>query len=63
MQLAVQIEQAKQLEGAGEITWDIVKGVGVGLYDVGKDTVTGIWDFITIQEKHSQHWVMQLCIQ
>ncbi|WP_342412528.1 ribonuclease YeeF family protein [Bacillus sp. FSL K6-1560] len=47
VQLAVQIEQAKQLEGAGEITWDIVKGVGVGLYDVGKDTVTGLWDFIT----------------
>lgn len=47
VQLVVQIEQAKQLEGAGEITWDIVKGVGVGLYDVGKDTVTGIWDFIT----------------
>ncbi|MDL5141529.1 ribonuclease YeeF family protein [Bacillus atrophaeus] len=47
VQLAVQIEQAKQLEGAGEITWNIVKGVGVGLYDVGKDTVTGIWDFIT----------------
>ncbi|MEC1622173.1 ribonuclease YeeF family protein [Bacillus mojavensis] len=47
VQLAVQIEQAKQLEEAGEITWDIVKGVGVGLYDVGKDTVTGIWDFIT----------------
>lgn len=47
VQLAVQIQQAKQLEGAGEITWDIVKGVGVGLYDVGKDTVTGIWDFIT----------------
>ncbi|MEC0544171.1 ribonuclease YeeF family protein [Bacillus inaquosorum] len=47
VQLAVQIEQAKQLEGAGEITWDIVKGVGVGLYDVGKDTVTGICDFIT----------------
>ncbi|MCY8518635.1 ribonuclease YeeF family protein [Bacillus atrophaeus] len=47
VQLAVQIEQAKQLEGAGEITWDIVKGVGVGIYDVGKDTVTGIWDFIT----------------
>lgn len=43
----MQIEQAKRLEGAGEITWDIVKGVGVGLYDVGKDTVTGIWDFIT----------------
>ncbi|WP_144461770.1 T7SS effector LXG polymorphic toxin [Bacillus subtilis] len=47
VQLAVQIEQAKQLEEAGEVTWDIVKGVGVGLYDVGKDTVTGIWDFIT----------------
>ncbi|MFG6669365.1 T7SS effector LXG polymorphic toxin [Bacillus subtilis] len=47
VQLAVQIEQAKQMEEAGEITWDIVKGVGVGLYDVGKDTVTGIWDFIT----------------
>ncbi|MDQ7724220.1 hypothetical protein FPQ02_05900 [Bacillus halotolerans] len=47
VQLAVQIEQAKQLEGAGEITWDIVKGVGVGLYDIGKDTVTGLWDFIT----------------
>ncbi|MEC0321714.1 ribonuclease YeeF family protein [Bacillus subtilis subsp. subtilis] len=47
VQLAVQIEQAKQLEGAGEITWDIVKGVGVGLYDVGKDTLTGLWDFIT----------------
>ncbi|MBL6010399.1 ribonuclease YeeF family protein [Bacillus halotolerans] len=47
VQLTVQIEQSKQLEGAGEITWDIVKGVGVGLYDVGKDTVTGIWDFIT----------------
>ncbi|MCY8115398.1 ribonuclease YeeF family protein [Bacillus spizizenii] len=47
VQLAVQIEQAKQMEEAGEVTWDIVKGVGVGLYDVGKDTVTGIWDFIT----------------
>ncbi|MCY8831170.1 ribonuclease YeeF family protein, partial [Bacillus atrophaeus] len=47
VQLAVQIEQAKQLEGAGEITWDIVKGVGVGLYDVGKDTVTGLWDLVT----------------
>ncbi|MEA3599672.1 ribonuclease YeeF family protein [Bacillus subtilis] len=47
VQLAVQIEQAKQLESAGEVTWDIVKGVGVGLYDVGKDTLTGLWDFIT----------------
>ncbi len=47
VQLAVQIEQANQMEEAGEVTWDIVKGVGVGLYDVGKDTVTGIWNFIT----------------
>ncbi|MEC2275218.1 T7SS effector LXG polymorphic toxin [Bacillus subtilis] len=44
VQLAVQIEQAKQLEGAGEITWDIVKGVGIGLYDVVKDTVVGAKD-------------------
>ncbi|NUI74437.1 ribonuclease YeeF family protein, partial [Bacillus amyloliquefaciens] len=34
-------------EEAGEVTWDILKGAGVGLYDVGKDTVTGLWDFIT----------------
>ncbi len=35
------------MEEAGEVTWDILKGAGVGLYDVGKDTVTGLWDFIT----------------
>ncbi len=45
----IQLEQAKQMEEAGEVTWDILKGagVGVGFYDVGKDTVTGLWDFIT----------------
>ncbi|XAZ36571.1 T7SS effector LXG polymorphic toxin [Bacillus velezensis] len=46
-QYVIQLEQAKQLEEAGEVTWDILKGAGVGLYDVGKDTVTGLWDFIT----------------
>ncbi|KXZ18946.1 T7SS effector LXG polymorphic toxin [Bacillus nakamurai] len=46
-QYVIQLEQAKQLEEAGETTWDIIKGAGVGLYDVGKDTVTGLWDFIT----------------
>ncbi|CCP21852.1 phage toxin ribonuclease [Bacillus velezensis UCMB5036] len=46
-QYVIQHEQAKQLEEAGEVTWDILKGAGVGLYDVGKDTVTGLWDFIT----------------
>ncbi|MCM3446526.1 T7SS effector LXG polymorphic toxin [Bacillus velezensis] len=46
-QHVIQLEQAKQLEEAGEVTWDILKGAGVGLYDVGKDTVTGLWDFIT----------------
>ncbi|MCA1214837.1 hypothetical protein LC728_10630 [Bacillus amyloliquefaciens] len=46
-QHVMQLEQAKQLEEAGEVTWDILKGAGVGLYDVGKDTVTGLWDFIT----------------
>ncbi|MGD2404607.1 T7SS effector LXG polymorphic toxin [Bacillus velezensis] len=45
-QYVIQLEQAKQLEEAGEVTWDILKGAGVGLYDVGKDTVTGLWDFI-----------------
>ncbi|WP_259424121.1 T7SS effector LXG polymorphic toxin [Bacillus velezensis] len=45
-QHVIQLEQAKQLEEAGEVTWDILKGAGVGLYDVGKDTVTGLWDFI-----------------
>ncbi len=46
-QYVTQLEQAKQMEEAGEVTWDILKGAGVGLYDVGKDTVTGLWDFIT----------------
>ncbi|WP_340191396.1 T7SS effector LXG polymorphic toxin [Bacillus amyloliquefaciens] len=46
-QYVIQLEQAKQLEEAGEVTWDILKGAGVGLYDVGKDTVTGLWQLIT----------------
>ncbi|MDG4850045.1 T7SS effector LXG polymorphic toxin [Peribacillus frigoritolerans] len=39
-QYVMQIEAAKQ-------TADIAKGIGVGLYDVGKDFVTGVWDFVT----------------
>ncbi|WP_289326295.1 T7SS effector LXG polymorphic toxin [Peribacillus sp. ACCC06369] len=39
-QYVLQIESSKQ-------TADIAKGIGVGLYDVGKDFVTGIWDFVT----------------
>ncbi|KXZ22286.1 T7SS effector LXG polymorphic toxin [Bacillus nakamurai] len=46
-QYVLQLEQAKQMQEAGEVTWDILKGAGVGLYDVGKDTVTSLWDFIT----------------
>ncbi|MEC3632841.1 T7SS effector LXG polymorphic toxin [Bacillus velezensis] len=46
-QYVIQLEQAKQLEEAGEVTWDILKGAGVGLYDVGKDTVTGLWQLIS----------------
>ncbi|ATU26992.1 hypothetical protein BMJ37_09635 [Bacillus velezensis] len=46
-QYVIQLEQAQQMKEAGEVTWDILKGAGVGLYDVGKDTVTGLWDFIT----------------
>ncbi|RDY88555.1 T7SS effector LXG polymorphic toxin [Bacillus amyloliquefaciens] len=46
-QYVIQLEQAKQMEEAGETTWDIIKGAGVGLYDVGKDTVTGLWQLIT----------------
>ncbi|MFT3654444.1 Ribonuclease YobL [Bacillus sp. B01(2024)] len=42
-QYVIQLEQAKQMDEAGEMTWDILKGAGVGLYDVGKDTVTGLW--------------------
>ncbi|WP_185850741.1 T7SS effector LXG polymorphic toxin, partial [Bacillus velezensis] len=39
VQYVMQLEQAKQLEEVGETAWDIVKGIGVGLYDVGKDTI------------------------
>ncbi|MGE6375973.1 T7SS effector LXG polymorphic toxin [Peribacillus muralis] len=39
-QLVMQLENAKQ-------TTDIAKGIGVGLFDVGKDFVTGIWDLVT----------------
>ncbi|MGG0248959.1 T7SS effector LXG polymorphic toxin [Peribacillus frigoritolerans] len=39
-QYIMQLEAAKQ-------TADIAKGIGVGLYDVGKDFVTGVWDFVT----------------
>ncbi|WP_161808536.1 ribonuclease YeeF family protein, partial [Bacillus amyloliquefaciens] len=46
-QYVIQLEQAKQLEEAGEVTWDILKGAGVGLYGVGKDTVTGLWQLIS----------------
>jgi predicted ribonuclease toxin of YeeF-YezG toxin-antitoxin module len=36
----MQLKAAKQ-------TADIAKGIGVGLYDVGKDFVTGVWDIVT----------------
>ncbi|CAH0146925.1 putative ribonuclease YokI [Peribacillus frigoritolerans] len=39
-QYVMQLEAAKQ-------TADIAKGISVGLYDVGKDFVTGVWDFVT----------------
>ncbi|MES9737466.1 T7SS effector LXG polymorphic toxin, partial [Peribacillus frigoritolerans] len=39
-QYVMQLEEAKQ-------TTDIAKGISVGLYDVGKDFVTGVWDFVT----------------
>ncbi|GAA1368303.1 T7SS effector LXG polymorphic toxin [Peribacillus frigoritolerans] len=39
-QYVMQLEASKQ-------TADITKGIGVGLYDVGKDFVTGVWDFVT----------------
>ncbi|KFK81191.1 yqcG domain protein [Bacillus atrophaeus] len=61
----VQLEQAKQLEKAGETVlevgetaWEILKGSGVALYDIGKDTVTGIkdlavgaWEFSQLSDK------------
>ncbi|MCY8973052.1 T7SS effector LXG polymorphic toxin [Bacillus atrophaeus] len=43
-QYVLQLEQLKQSVEVVETTWDAVKGVGVGLYDVGKDTVTGVKD-------------------
>ncbi|MFD4930403.1 ribonuclease YeeF family protein [Peribacillus butanolivorans] len=39
-QYVMQLEASKQ-------TAEIAKGIGVGLYDVGKDFVTGVWDFVT----------------
>ncbi|MGE7879349.1 ribonuclease YeeF family protein [Peribacillus muralis] len=39
-QLVMQLENTKQ-------TADIAKGIGVGLFDVGKDFVTGIYDLVT----------------
>ncbi|ASP25788.1 T7SS effector LXG polymorphic toxin [Bacillus velezensis] len=58
VEYVMQLEQAKQLEEVGETAWDIVKGVGVGLYDVGKDTITGIkdlavgaWDFYHLSDE------------
>ncbi|KXZ13432.1 T7SS effector LXG polymorphic toxin [Bacillus nakamurai] len=58
VQYVIQLEQAKQLEEVGETAWDVVKGIGVGLYDVGKDTVTGVkdlavgaWDFYHLSDE------------
>ncbi|MED4524324.1 T7SS effector LXG polymorphic toxin [Bacillus velezensis] len=60
VEYVMQLEQAKQLEEVGETAWDIVKGIGVGLYDVGKDTITGVkdlavgaWDFyhLSVEQK------------
>ncbi|MGE7767282.1 ribonuclease YeeF family protein [Peribacillus sp. NPDC096540] len=39
-QYVMQLEAAKQ-------TADIAKGIGLGLFDVGKDFVTGIWGLVT----------------
>ncbi|MEC1424142.1 ribonuclease YeeF family protein [Bacillus subtilis] len=58
LQYVVQLEQAKQLEEVSETTWEVLKGVGVGLYDVAKDTVTGVkdlavgaWEFSQLSEE------------
>ncbi|WFE14871.1 T7SS effector LXG polymorphic toxin [Bacillus atrophaeus] len=58
LQYVAQLEQAKQLEEVGETTWEVLKGVGVGLYDVAKDTVTGVkdlavgaWEFSQLSEE------------
>ncbi|UGW84617.1 HNH endonuclease [Bacillus velezensis] len=57
-QYVIQLEQAQQLEEVGETTWEVLKGVGVGLYDVAKDTVTGVkdlavgaWEFSQLSEE------------
>ncbi|AKL86053.1 putative toxin component of ESAT-related protein [Bacillus atrophaeus UCMB-5137] len=57
-QYVLQLEQLKQSVEVVETTWDAVKGVGVGLYDVGKDTVTGVkdlavgaWEFSQLSEE------------
>ncbi|MED3656483.1 EndoU domain-containing protein, partial [Bacillus velezensis] len=58
VEYVMQLEQAKQLEEVGETAWDIVKGIGAGLYDVGKDTITGVkdlavgaWDFYHLSDE------------
>ncbi|MCM3371612.1 T7SS effector LXG polymorphic toxin [Bacillus velezensis] len=58
VEYVMQLEQAKQLEEVGETAWDIVKGIGVALYDVGKDTITGVkdlavgaWDFYHLSDE------------
>ncbi|MFD0048209.1 ribonuclease YeeF family protein [Actinomycetes bacterium NPDC127524] len=38
-QIVIQLEMSKQ-------NAEIAKGIGAGLYDAGKDLVTGIWDFV-----------------
>ncbi|MEC1392110.1 T7SS effector LXG polymorphic toxin [Bacillus velezensis] len=57
-QYVIQLEQAQQLEEVGETTWEVLKGVGVGLYDVAKDTVNGVkdlavgtWEFSQLSEE------------
>ena len=31
----------------GKQSLETLKGIGVGLFDAGKDLVTGVWDFVT----------------
>ncbi|XLG14437.1 Hypothetical protein ACI5QL_01925 [Bacillus velezensis] len=62
-QYVTQLEQAKQMEEAGEVTWDILKGAGVGLYDVGKDTVTGLWQLISKPDEVVEGIIGQLLIR
>ena len=42
----IQQQYALQLETNRQMT-EIAKGVGLGLYDAGKDFVVGTWDFVT----------------